>query len=70
LLREKKMTPAGRAKLPADALSISKEHRPRVLEVILQNRAIWFAEERIGYLSRVARPALTPRQPRSWKSEQ
>ena len=60
MLREKKMTPAGRAKLPADVLSVWKEHRPRVLEVIPQNRAIRFAEERIDYLSKVTRPALTP----------
>jgi len=60
LLGEKKMTPAGRARLPADVLSVWKEHRPRVLEVIPQNRAIRFAEERIDYLSKVTRPALTP----------
>ena len=60
LLRERKMTPAGRAKLPADVARVWREHRPRVLEVVPQNRAIRFAEEEIDYLSKVTRPALTP----------
>jgi len=60
LLGEKRMSPAGRARLPADVLSVWKEHRPRVLEVIPQKNAIRFAEEKIDYLSKVTRPALTP----------
>ncbi len=62
LLAEKKMTPAGRAKLPADVVSVWKEHRPRVIEVEPRNRVIRFADERIDFLSKVTRPALTPRQ--------
>src|SRR2546425_9841556 len=62
LLAEKKMTPAGRAKLPADVVSVWKEHRPRVIEVEPRNRVIRFADERIDFLSKVKRPALTPRQ--------
>ena len=60
LLGEKKMTPAGRAKLPADVVSVWKEHRPKVLEVLPQNRVIRFADEGTDFLSKVKRPALTP----------
>ena len=62
LLGEKRMTRAGRAKLPADVVSVWKEHRPRVLEVIPQNRMIRFAYEGTDFLSKVKRPALTPRE--------
>ena len=60
LLEEKKMTPAGRAKLPADVVSVWKERRPRVLEILPQYRVIRFAGEGIDFLSKVKRPALTP----------
>ena len=60
LLAEKKMTPAGRVKLPADVVSVWKEHRPRVIEVDPPKRVIQFAEEGIDYLSKIKRPALTP----------
>jgi hypothetical protein len=60
LLGENRMTLAGRAKLPVDVVSVWREHRPRVLEIDPQNRVIRFAEERIDFLSRVKRPALTP----------
>ena len=60
LLGERKMTLAGRAKLPADVVSVWKENRPKVLEVEPRNRVIRFADERIDFLSKVKRPALTP----------
>ena len=60
LMWEKKMTRAGRAKLPADVILVWKEHRPRVLEILPQNRVIRFADEGTNFLSKVKRPALTP----------
>lgn len=60
LLREKKMTPAGRAKLPADVVLVWKEHRPKVIAVDPRNRVIQLAHDRIDFLSKVKRPALTP----------
>lgn len=60
LMGENKMTPAGRTKLPTDVVSIWNEHKPRVLEVEPRNRVIRFASDRIDFLSKVKRPALTP----------
>ena len=60
LLWEKRMTPAGRAKLPPDVISVWKEHMPRVLEVDPRSRVIRFANKGIDLFLKVKRPALTP----------
>ncbi len=60
LLGEKKMTPAGHAKLPAEVVSVWTGYRPEVLEVHPRNRVIRFADEGTDFLSMVKRPALTP----------
>ena len=60
LLNEKKMTIAGRAKLPAEVFRVWEEFRPEVLEVHPRNRTIRFARDDGDYLGRVKRPAKTP----------
>ncbi len=60
LLNEGKMTSAGMSKLPSDIIKVWKKHRPEPLEVHPRNRIIRFADDKVDYLSKVDRPALTP----------
>ena len=60
LLNEEKMTPAGLAKLPAEVIKVWQQFKPRVVEVYPSKRVMRFADERVDYLSKVKRPALTP----------
>src|SRR5213594_4951314 len=61
LLNEHKMTPAGVAKLPKDALEIWEKYRPQatVIVRVTQGRGISFADGR-NYLSMVRMPARAP----------
>ena len=61
LLNEHKMTPAGVAKLPKDALEIWEKYRPQatVIVRVTQGRGIRFADGR-NYLSMVRMPARAP----------
>jgi uncharacterized protein YdeI (YjbR/CyaY-like superfamily) len=59
LLDEKKMTPAGRAKLPSDVIKVWRDLSPQVTEVDPRNRVIRFADN-VDYLSKIRRPTLTP----------
>jgi uncharacterized protein YdeI (YjbR/CyaY-like superfamily) len=60
LLNEGNMTSAGLAKLPADLITVWEKYKPQPVEVHPRNRVIKFTDEKIDYLSKVKRPALTP----------
>jgi uncharacterized protein YdeI (YjbR/CyaY-like superfamily) len=61
LLSEDKMTIAGVARLPTDALEVWKKHKPRATIIVgmAQGRGIRFADGR-DYLSMIKMPALAP----------
>lgn len=60
LLNEEKMTAAGYARLPLEVIKVWEKYQPQLEEVHPRNRVIRFANDRIDFLSKVKRPALSP----------